>query len=334
MRISPAILLSLIILSGCGGSAEKPAAETATQTAAPMSAAPAAEQAPAQNPLAGTEWRLVAFQSMDDSVGTTVPEDPTKFTMRLNPDGMVNMSLDCNKANGKWTIKPSSDINSGNFEFGPLAGTRALCPPPNLDEKIVGQAQYVRGYLLKNGRLHLSLMADGGIFIWEPHPDVPFQSAPDKDLEAAILKAQPSYTKAMVNVEGGTGPGRYVHGRTDLNGDGKDEVFVYLLGSIFCGTGGCNMLLFTEDKGRYTLINDFSLVRLPVFVMPEKTKGWHNVAWEQSGGGAPMTYQGYVFNGKKYVKGKSMPRDKEPQGLKYLAGELEFNKGVPLEPTK
>lgn len=332
MRISPAILLSLIILSGCGGSAEKPAAETATQTAAPMSAAPA--DAPAQNPLAGTEWRLVAFQSMDDSVGTTVPEDPTKFTMRLNPDGTVNMSLDCNKANGKWTIKPSSDINSGNFEFGPLAGTRALCPPPNLDEKIVAQARYVRGYLLKNGRLHLSLMADGGIFVWEPHPDVPFQSAPDKDLEAAILKTQPSYTKDIVNIEGGTGPARYVYGRTDLNGDGRDEVFVYLLGSIFCGTGGCNMLLFTEDKGRYTLISDFSLARLPVFVMPEKTKGWRNIAWEQSGGGAPMTYQSYVFNGKKYFKGKSMPKDKEPQGLKYLAGELEFDKGVVLEPIK
>ncbi len=334
MRISPAILLSLIILSGCGGSAEKPAAETATQTAAPMSAAPAAEQAPAQNPLAGTEWRLVAFQSMDDSVGTTVPEDPTKFTMRLNPDGTVNMSLDCNKANGKWTIKPSSDINSGNFEFGQLAGTRALCPPPNLDEKVVSQAQYVRGYLLKNGRLHLSLMADGGIFVWEPHPDVPFQSSADKDLEAAILKAQPDYKKAVVDIDGASQRARYVYGRVDLNGDGKDEVFAYMLGSFFCGTGGCTMFLFTEDKGQYTLINDFSLTRIPVLVLAEKTKGWHNIAWEQSGGGAPMTYQSYVFNGKKYGKGKSMPKDKEPQGLKYLAGELEFDKGVVLEPIK
>jgi hypothetical protein len=37
-----------------------------------------------------------------------------------------------------------------------------------LDERVTGQAQYVRSFLLKDGRLHLSLMADGGIFVWEP----------------------------------------------------------------------------------------------------------------------------------------------------------------------
>jgi len=32
----------------------------------------------------------------------------------------------------------------------------------------MAQAPYVRAYLLRNGRLHLSLMADGGILVWEP----------------------------------------------------------------------------------------------------------------------------------------------------------------------
>jgi heat shock protein HslJ len=84
------------------------------------------------------------------------------------------MQLNCNRATGTWKAKPSADSANGRFEFGPLAGTRALCPPPSLDERVAGQAQFVRSYLLKDGRLHLSLMADGGIYVWEPTTEVPF----------------------------------------------------------------------------------------------------------------------------------------------------------------
>ncbi len=62
---------------------------------------------------------------------------------------------------------------NGSFKFGPLATTKALCPPPSMDEQVASDAQYVRSYLLKDGRLYLSLMADGGIYVWEPHGDVP-----------------------------------------------------------------------------------------------------------------------------------------------------------------
>lgn len=129
----------------------------------------AADASATDNPLAGTSWRLVEIQSMDDAAGTVRPEDPSDFTMRLNEDGTVNLVLDCNRANGTWLAEPSADATNGRFEFGPLAATKALCPPPSLDESIAAQARYIRGYLLRDGRLHLSLMADGGIWTWEPH---------------------------------------------------------------------------------------------------------------------------------------------------------------------
>jgi heat shock protein HslJ len=125
----------------------------------------------AGSPLAGTNWRLVHFQSMDDAIGTIRPEDPSLFTMNLSADCRVTMQLDCNRAIGTWAAKASGDSSSGQFSFGPLAATRALCPPPNLDELIVRQAEYIRGYLLREGKLYLSLMADGGIFAWEPEND-------------------------------------------------------------------------------------------------------------------------------------------------------------------
>lgn len=124
------------------------------------------------NPLAGTGWRLLAFQSMDDAIGT-VRTDPSRYTMRLNTDGTVTMHLDCNLANGTWSAEPSGDGESGRFEFGPLATTHALCPPPSIDERIAAQSGFVRSYLLKDGRLHLNLMADGGVFVWAPDPKQP-----------------------------------------------------------------------------------------------------------------------------------------------------------------
>ena len=120
--------------------------------------------------LADTQWRLMEFQSMDDATGIKRPSDPSLYTMRLNRDGTVTMRLNCNRANGKWSAEPGSDGVSGRFQFGPLAATRALCPPPSMDEQIVSDARHVRGYLLKDARLYLSLMADAGIYAWEPNP--------------------------------------------------------------------------------------------------------------------------------------------------------------------
>lgn len=53
---------------------------------------------------------------------------------------------------------------------GPLALTRAACPPGSRHDQIVRQWPYVRSYLIKDGRLFLSLMADGGVYEIEPIP--------------------------------------------------------------------------------------------------------------------------------------------------------------------
>jgi heat shock protein HslJ len=286
----------------------------------------AASAAPA---LADTEWRLVEVQSMDDAQGTAKPSDSSLYTMRLGADGTVAMRLNCNRATGTWKAEPSADPSSGRFEFGPLAGTRALCPPPSLDERVTSQAQYVRSYLFKDGRLHLSLMADGGTYVWEPMTDVAFKATADADLEAAIRKASPSYTKAVVDAGGGTGRARYVYNRVDLNLDGREEVFVYLIGSTFCGTGGCNLLIFTRAEAGYALVNDLPVSRTPVIVSPQTTSGWFDILKLESGGGAPAGYVRYAFDGTRYVERERLTAISAPTGRHYLEGELTFDRGSP-----
>lgn len=173
---------SLFALAACGGSEEttEPAADTAmSESDAAMPAdmtgedvsEPADETAPAPGDLpaalTGTSWELVSIQSMSDAEGMTTPENPADYVLNLGPDGTVAMRLNCNRASGSWSAEESS-AESGTFEFGPLAMTKALCPPPSLDDKIGRDAQYVRSYLLRDGMLHLSLMADGGIYSWAP----------------------------------------------------------------------------------------------------------------------------------------------------------------------
>jgi heat shock protein HslJ len=318
IRVAAAILFFVLVFFGCEASG-------------------LAVGAPSIRVLANTGWRLVEIQSMDDAVGTTRPDGSAKYTMRLNGDGTVVLRLNCNSARGKWSAEAGPNPNSGRFEFGPLATTKALCPPPSLDEQVASQAKYVRSYLLEEGQLYLSLMADGGIYVWEPldeKSEEPFETKADPELEAAILKAEPYYTREAVDIAGGVGKGRYVYGRVDLNDDGRDEVLVYLLGSIFCGTGGCDLLLFTKARSGYSLIDKFPASRLPIIVSAKKTRGWHDLIRPESGGGAKASFIRHTFDGKRYVKRERMSADKPPEGGSYLTGELTFDKGIPLEPRR
>ncbi len=134
-------------------------------TACQRAMGPAAASDPASPPLAGTSWRLIEIQSMDDEIGTARHEGNAPYTMTFGQDGRVSMVLNCNRANGPW-----SATSAGSLQIGPLAMTRAFCAPPSLDTRIARDMDYVRSYLLKDGRLYLSLMADGGIYAWEPLP--------------------------------------------------------------------------------------------------------------------------------------------------------------------
>lgn len=284
-------------------------------------------------PLAGTTWRLVRFQSMNDTIGEIRPQDPAAYTMTLDADGSVRMQLNCNRAMGTWSAEPAGDAISGTFRFGPLATTKALCPPPSMDERIARDAQWVRGYLLRDGLLHLSLMADAGIYSWEPRPaDIvggEFASEPDREIEEAMRAALPDYTRTVVGTDGGA---RYIYGRMDLNTDGRHEVLVLPMGPFFCGTGGCNLYLFTESEAGYVLISTFPRSRLPLIVSRHKTAGWHDLIRRESGGGVPPAYVRHRFDGMRYNESERLPAEPVPAGIPLLDGDYSYATGFPLSP--
>ncbi len=141
---------------------------TLAAVVAALAATTAAAAAPARGALAGSEWELMSIQSMDDAQGPQRIADPARFTLQLRADGRAAMKLDCNRGSATWKAKPAAGGDSGQIKFGPVAGTRALCPAPQLDERVARGFASVRGYLLRDGKLYLSLVADGGIYEWRP----------------------------------------------------------------------------------------------------------------------------------------------------------------------
>jgi para-nitrobenzyl esterase len=120
--------------------------------------------------LGGTSWQLVQFQSGDGTVLT--PDDPMKYTIAFDPDGQAYMRIDCNRGRGSWTSPEPSLL-----QFGPIATTRALCPPGSLHDRLVQDLPAVRSYVFQDGHLFLSLFADGGIYEFEPI-EAPSSGAP------------------------------------------------------------------------------------------------------------------------------------------------------------
>jgi para-nitrobenzyl esterase len=114
-----------------------------------------------QTGLGGTSWQLVKFQGGDDTVLT--PDEKSKYTLAFAADGGVSVRIDCNRGRGTWKSAAPKQI-----EFGPLALTRAQCPPGSLHDRIVKHWPYLRSYLVRDGHLFLSLMADGGSYEFEP----------------------------------------------------------------------------------------------------------------------------------------------------------------------
>lgn len=124
--------------------------------------------------LTATTWRLHDIQSMDDAQGATRPQPDRVYTMQLTPDGRAAFQLDCNRGSTSYTVG-TSEVGRGTITFGNVAMTRAMCPPGSLDSRIARDMGYVRSYMMQGDTLSLSLMADGGIYVWKP--DTAMQSA-------------------------------------------------------------------------------------------------------------------------------------------------------------
>jgi para-nitrobenzyl esterase len=113
--------------------------------------------------IGGISWQLVKFQGGDGTA--LVPDDKAKYTAAFANDGNVSVRFDCNRGRGDWILNGPNQLR-----FGPLALTRAACPPGSLHDHLVKRWPSIRSYSVKDGHLFLSLVDNGGTYEFEPVP--------------------------------------------------------------------------------------------------------------------------------------------------------------------
>jgi heat shock protein HslJ len=117
---------------------------------------------PAPATIALRTWQLVRIQMMDDAV--LIPDHPARYTLELGSDGRASVRADCNRGSGSYRLEGRS------LAFGPLATTRATCPPGSLSDRYLAQLSQVASWLERDGKLHLAARADGAILEFQPAP--------------------------------------------------------------------------------------------------------------------------------------------------------------------
>lgn len=114
----------------------------------------------------------------------------------------------------------------------------------------------------------------------------------------------------------GDGEMRSFDRAVDLNGDGRPEIVVYLVSPMVCGTGGCNLLVFTPTSEGYRQAADISVTRPPIRASSAMSSGWRNLVVHIGGGGAASADVELAFDGHSYPHNPTVPGPRvRPAGL-------------------
>lgn len=125
----------------------------------------------------------------------------------------------------------------------------------------------------------------------------------------------------------------YHYNNIDLNGDGKKEAFVFLIGDYVSGSGGSVALLI--DREKLEVISDFTLVRVPVVISEEETNGYKDIIMQVSDASLESSYVIMQYDGQGYPSNPSMLEKIEDgtsvKGLAIIANEVSRENGIEIE---
>jgi hypothetical protein len=74
----------------------------------------------------------------------------------------------------------------------------------------------------------------------------------------------------------------------DLDGDGRQEVLVYMDGSLWCGPHSCDLFIFTPAReGGWRLLQELSVAKEPITLLATRSRGWRDLGFYYSTSLAP-----------------------------------------------
>jgi len=104
--------------------------------------------------LIGTVWKWQQTLYSNDT--KSLPPNPENYTLKLLPDGKVNIRADCNLGGGAYRLRG----NEISIEI--THTTRAACPPESLDQSYIQDLNTAGRYRVEDEFLYLGLKNDIG----------------------------------------------------------------------------------------------------------------------------------------------------------------------------
>ena len=117
---------------------------------------------------------------------------------------------------------------------------------------------------------------------------------------SALAETDPvvAFLRDYLKKEGSDGP--FSISRVPLN-NAHNTIIAYLPGPGWCGTGGCAAVILTQEGRTFRIVEELTLVRLPIVAVPSKSHGWNDIAFPVFGGGIMRRrYAWLKFDGHKY----------------------------------
>jgi heat shock protein HslJ len=148
-------------------------AEPVATEAPPVDDPPPPEQQDTSN-LVGTSWEWV---TVIDSMGQTIVNDPTRYTIVLARINVAAIQADCNAVTATYF----ADESNLSIEFG--ATTLVACPPDSQDSLFLNSIGRAASYTLEDGDLFIEMVADTGTVIFRPGGSGPVVEVPEESPE-------------------------------------------------------------------------------------------------------------------------------------------------------
>jgi hypothetical protein len=168
-----------------------------------------------------------------------------------------------------------------------------------------------------------SIKSDGTDFMPAPTKQSTAEQAPPPQYysPAAICESKPESSEREVcraliegyDLENAAlrHPFTYYSREADLNGDRKNEIFIWMPILDLGGTSGYPIALYEANPGRFRrvmLVDSWT----PIIVLNSESRGWRDVAVQVSGGGVDPHYLIFRYNGREYSEYSR--RKKRPKG--------------------
>jgi heat shock protein HslJ len=121
-------------------------------------------------------------------------ESPTNYSLVFQADGSVNITADCNHAQGAY------QVNGQSLQIRVGAMTRSVCPPGSRSDEFTQYLGSAAAYSLQDGNLFIDLAGDGGTMVLAPSEEVQADQGNAALLEA--LQANPWQWVSFANAAG------------------------------------------------------------------------------------------------------------------------------------